>query len=52
VRVLRDDPDNRILECAAAAHADLIVTGDAALLALGQHAGVRIVRLTDYLGMD
>lgn len=52
VTVLRDDPDNRILECAAAAHADLVVTGDAALLALGEHAGVRIVRLADYLRMD
>jgi hypothetical protein len=52
VQVLRDDPDNRILECAAAARADLIVTGDEALLALGEHAGVRIVRLAEYLRMD
>jgi len=51
VKVLRDDPDNRILECAAAARAELIVTGDAALLALGEHEGVRIVRLADYLRM-
>jgi putative PIN family toxin of toxin-antitoxin system len=51
LKVLRDDPDNRILECAVAARADLIVTGDEALLALGEHAGVRIVRLADYLGM-
>ncbi|HEU4644584.1 MAG TPA: putative toxin-antitoxin system toxin component, PIN family [Burkholderiales bacterium] len=52
VRVLRDDPDNRILECAAAARADLIVTGNEALLALGKFEGVRIVRLADYLRMD
>lgn len=51
VQVLRDDPDNRILECAAAGRADLVVTGDEAPLALGQHAGVRIVRLADYLQM-
>jgi predicted nucleic acid-binding protein len=50
--VLRDDPDNRILECAAAARADLIVTGDEALLALGAFEGVRIVRLADYLRKD
>lgn len=52
VSVLRDDPDNRILECAAAARADLIVTGDEALLALGEFEGVRIVRLADYLRKD
>lgn len=51
ISVLRDAPDNRILECAAAGKADLIVTGDQALLALGEHAGVRIVRLADYLLM-
>jgi putative PIN family toxin of toxin-antitoxin system len=52
LKVLRDDPDNRILECAVAARADLIVTGDEALLALGEFEGVRVVRLGDYLGMD
>ncbi|MEX1074131.1 MAG: putative toxin-antitoxin system toxin component, PIN family [Burkholderiales bacterium] len=51
VKVLRDAPDNRILECAVAGEAELIVTGDAALLALGEYAGVRIVRLADYLQM-
>lgn len=51
VSVLRDAPDNRILECAIAGRADLIVTGDRALLALGEHAGVRIVRLAEYLEM-
>lgn len=35
VKLPGDDPDNRILECAAAGRADLIVTGDEALLALG-----------------
>ena len=32
---LADEPDNRILECAVAADADLIVTGDRQMLALG-----------------
>ena len=49
VKVLRDDPDNRILECAAAAGADAIVTGDREMLALGEHAGVRILSLAEYL---
>jgi uncharacterized protein len=49
VKVLRDAPDNRILECAAAGGAGLIVTGDKAMLALGEYAGARIVKLADYL---
>ena len=49
VKVLRDDPDNRILECAAAAGADAIVTGDREMLALGEYAGVRILSLAQYL---
>jgi len=49
LKVLKDDPDNRVLECAVAGRAALIVTGDRALLALGQFRGVRIVSLRDYL---
>lgn len=49
VKVLRDAPDNRILECAAAAGADAIVTGDREMLALGEYAGVRILSLAQYL---
>jgi uncharacterized protein len=49
LRVLKDAPDNRILECAAAADADAIVTGDRALLALGEYAGTRILGLREYL---
>lgn len=48
--VLADEPDNRVLECALAANAQLIVTGDRAMLALGEHQGVRIVSLGAYLG--
>jgi len=49
LRVVKDEPDNRILECAIAGHAQVIVTGDRALLALGECRGVRIVSLRDYL---
>lgn len=49
VQVLRDAPDNRILECAVAAGADAIVTGDREMLALGEYAGVRILSLAEYL---
>lgn len=47
--VLRDEPDNRILECGVAGRADVIVTGDQAMLALGEYKGVRIVTLKDFL---
>ena len=50
IRVLKDDPDNRILECANAGHADLVVTGDKKMLRLKQYPNTRIVSLREYLG--
>ena len=47
--ILADAPDNRILECALEAPAELIVTGDRHLLDLGEYAGVRIVTLAAFL---
>lgn len=47
--VLRDEPDNRILECAVTGRADVIVTGDQAMLELGEYKDVRIVTLRDFL---
>ena len=47
--VLADEPDNRILECALAAGAKLVVTGDRAMLAQGEYRGVRIVSPSGYL---
>ena len=49
VSVLEDTPDNRILECAVEAEADLIVTGDHHLLDLREIEGIPIVRLADFL---
>jgi putative PIN family toxin of toxin-antitoxin system len=49
LRVVADDPDNRILECAVAGHADAIVTGDRALLALGTFRNIRLLTLAGYL---
>lgn len=44
IQVISADPDdNAILECAQAANADLIVSGDAHLLDLGQWQGVDIL---------
>ncbi len=51
ITVLTDEPDNRILECAAAGGAQCIVTGDKAMLALGEYRGIRIMSLSDYLAL-
>ncbi len=51
VNVLRDVPDNRILECALEARADLVVTGDHHLLRLKKFQGLPIIRLADFLRM-
>ena len=51
LKVLEDVPDNRILECALEAHADLVVTGDRHLLKLKEFRGIPIVRLADFLRM-
>jgi putative PIN family toxin of toxin-antitoxin system len=50
IRVLKDEPDNRILECAMSGKADIIVTGDKDLLRLEIHASTKIVGLKTYLG--
>lgn len=49
LRVLEDDADNRILECALAGRVDAIVTGDQALLALGQYQEIKLLSLREYL---
>lgn len=49
LQVVKDAPDNRILECALTGRAEAIVTGDHALLSLGEYKGVRIISLRDYL---
>ena len=51
LNVLKDLPDNRILECAAEAKVDVIVTGDRHLLKLRKFRGIPIVRLADFLRM-
>ncbi|MGH2703783.1 MAG: putative toxin-antitoxin system toxin component, PIN family [Actinomycetota bacterium] len=43
VRILADDPNNRVLEAAVEASADFIVTGDRAFLNLDRYEGVEVV---------
>jgi len=49
LKVLDDEPDNRILECAVTGRADVIVTGDRAMLRLGNYRGIRIISLRQFL---
>jgi uncharacterized protein len=47
--VLDDEPDNRILECAATGNADVTVTGDRAMLNLKKYQEIRILSLRQFL---
>ena len=49
IKVLKDEPDNRILECAVAGRADLIVTGDKEMLRLKEFEGIKNISLKEYL---
>ena len=50
--VTANDDDNRILECVAAAQAELLVTGDKEhLLPLGSYRGTRIVTPAQFLDL-
>jgi len=49
VTAVKDTADNRILECAVEAQADLIVTGDRHLLRLRRFEGIPIIRRADLL---
>ncbi len=49
LNVLRDEADNRILECAVEAQVEAIVTGDREILNLIQFEGIKILTLKEYL---
>jgi uncharacterized protein len=49
LQVVKDEPDNRVLECALTGRSKAIVTGDRARLALHNFRGVRLLSLRDYL---
>jgi putative PIN family toxin of toxin-antitoxin system len=49
LHLLTDEPDNRILECAELAEANVIVTGDRHLLSLTRHGTATVFTLTDFL---
>lgn len=45
--VLRDDPDNRVLECALEGKADFIVSGDKHLLTLKEFRKIPIIKAAE-----
>ena len=49
INILNDAPDNRILECAKQANADLIVTGDKHLLNLKSYENIGIANIAGFL---
>jgi putative PIN family toxin of toxin-antitoxin system len=50
IQAIEADPtDDRILECAAAAGAEVIVSGDTHLLSLGNFRGMPIQRVAEFL---
>jgi uncharacterized protein len=50
IDVVKEDPtDNRIVECAAAAGSEYLVSGDKHLLKVGQYRGIKIVTPADFL---
>ena len=51
LKVLSDDPDNRILECALKAKSDFLVTGDKHLLKLRSYENCKIIKLSAFLKM-
>ena len=51
IQVIKADPtDDRILECAVAAEAEVIVSGDSHLVSLGSFRGMPIQRVAAFLG--
>jgi putative PIN family toxin of toxin-antitoxin system len=49
IKIFKDEPDNRILECAMYGEADFLVTGDKEILQLREYKGVKIISLKEYL---
>jgi len=49
LKVIKHEPDNRILECAVKAKADFIVSGDKHLRALKEYKGIRSITPVQFL---
>lgn len=49
--VVGHEPDNRVLECAVAGRAAYVVSGDKHLLVLERYTGIRVVTVSEMLGV-
>ena len=50
IRVVKDDPDDdKFIECAVALKAEIVITGDKVLRAMGEYAGVKILTPQEFL---
>ncbi len=50
IRVVKDDPDDdKFIECAVALKAEVIITGDKALRAMGEYMGIKISSPLEFL---
>jgi predicted nucleic acid-binding protein len=50
LRIVETDPDDdRVLECAVTAKAEVIVTSDSDLLSLGEYKSIEIIQVVDFL---
>ena len=49
VNLSRDKTDNKYIECAVAANADYIISGDIHLLELKEYGGIKILKAKEYL---
>ena len=47
--VIEADPDDAVLTCAVVAHAEVVVSGDRAILALGSYEGIPIITAAQLL---
>ena len=51
--IVSEDPsDNKIIDCAVAADADFIISGDDHLLKIGDFRGIRIMRGAEFLRLN
>lgn len=51
INVLKDQPDNRVLEAAVAGKCENIITGDKELLALKQYKGITILTPAEFVAV-
>ncbi len=52
IKVFKDDPGDRILECFVKGKADAIETDNKAMLELKEYQGIKIITLKEYLSLE